>query len=298
MCRHLFLNKAHSEKYLKEIIEKMIKSQGGAGNGVGWWENGKKVIHKGVELSADACVALILSNDIYPKVFHTRLVSAGSKCDDQCHPFDAGHYILTHNGSWGTYKEARWGLLGYGIPNHVIYGSDTQVAAEIIKLQGIDFLWYINSGTWIAVSEKTLYVYYLGGSFFVWRNKEGLWEGGSEVVCAPKCDIFDLKMNTCLAIRGDKLKVLAGNLIETSYEKETSRKIHRWSGDGDYHYPSAMFEKIVGGVSPQTSRQPILSEHDKKVMKELGMDKDDAQIFLDDIKPILEAQGEYAAGVI
>jgi hypothetical protein len=106
MCRLAFFNDEYLEAFslsdLTAYFTALEKSQGGHGNGVGYLTRAGKVKHvKSMKLTPAQCASIIMN--AYQRgarqfLFHTRLASAGIKCDALCHPFVRGNNALAHNG--------------------------------------------------------------------------------------------------------------------------------------------------------------------------------------------------------
>lgn len=133
MCRLLECNKAYLEKTNKEellaFLDVLEKSCGGHGNGIAFIDNGKVTFEfKSVTLTNKEIVD-ILYNKMTPLpewfLYHTRVASAGSIKDENCHPYvnEDGTFALMMNGTDRTF-----GALG---EERDI--TDTQVIYEIFE---------------------------------------------------------------------------------------------------------------------------------------------------------------------
>lgn len=105
MCRLLLMNKQAEKEIeriygLKKYLKYLENQLGGHGNGFALIKN-KKIIQydKGIKLSVKEIAQKIQSNDYDWAIFHTRLASVGSKCDENCHPFKRKQTIMAMNGT-------------------------------------------------------------------------------------------------------------------------------------------------------------------------------------------------------
>lgn len=133
MCRLLECNKAYLQKTKKEdlliFLDQLEKSCGGHGNGIAFVDGGKVTFtFKSTQLTNKDIVE-ILYNKMTPLpewfLYHTRVASAGSIKDENCHPYvnEDGSFALMMNGTDRTF-----GALG---EERDI--TDTQVIYEIFE---------------------------------------------------------------------------------------------------------------------------------------------------------------------
>lgn len=117
MCRVAFWNRAMMARFTPTILEEYLATlerlQGGDGNGVAIRTQHNEIVgRKGVNLTIHDAAQFLLdgyASGAKEFLFHTRLISAGGKCDANCHPFTTAHSALAHNGhDWHAARLA-WG---------------------------------------------------------------------------------------------------------------------------------------------------------------------------------------------
>lgn len=136
MCRLAFFpGDTVKHPFTAWFMEWLESRFGGHGNGVGFWVRGKSVIKKGVQKDAVTLAAAAKG----PTVFHTRLASAGSIKDSNCHPFAVGKGIYCQNGTWGRWKQAASYLEAKGIGTFNGDVTDAVVLANIVEHFDKDF---------------------------------------------------------------------------------------------------------------------------------------------------------------
>lgn len=153
-------------------LTQLERSCGGDGNGYYIPETGE--LQKEVDLSPGE-VALASAGVDGMTMFHTRWATAGGVEDHICHPFDAGRFVLMHNGhfsGWYDYRKRE--------------DSDTQVVARVVGERGPGVLTsptIANSGTFIVHDGKGALVIPTGGYdfYFQWRE-DGSFFHASEYV--------------------------------------------------------------------------------------------------------------------
>jgi hypothetical protein len=103
------------ESDLEEILNVLVSSFGGHGNGVAaLWPDGKTRIAKSIfydEVHAATLLRRYLKQGATWFVFHTRRASIGEILSRNCHPFQLNHgnFVLAHNGHDPQF--AQWGRL-------------------------------------------------------------------------------------------------------------------------------------------------------------------------------------------
>jgi len=214
MCRLYVVTRRVPQKVLEKNMKVLEDSCGGNGNGLGWWDNGKK-IEKGVKKTCEELSKLAAVGP-YPKLFHTRLATHGGVFDDLCHPFDAGDHIVAHNGIWSSYDDAKWTLLGKEKTRDIVSASDSLIAAMLIKHFGDDVLDLIDSGMWVTIDKDgSALLWNFGGSFYFWKTRWG-WNYASEVLDEKSEVTKCMRSDTGSVIfLGKEPEVLRGKLIET-----------------------------------------------------------------------------------
>lgn len=123
-------------------------SMGGHGNGLYMKESDKLI--KGRDASITN-LAEMTEREEGMHLFHTRLASVGDICDELCHPFEAGDWILCHNGSWMD-----WDLYADD-PDDRDSQSDSMVVAGLVEKYGIGILAshaLDYSGVWVFMSRN------------------------------------------------------------------------------------------------------------------------------------------------
>ena len=136
MCRLALLNKKGFEEIEKKygvikFFNFLEKANGGQGNGFILVKNKEIVCYeKGVKLSNKKIVAKALSIDFDWILYHTRIVSKGNVCEEQCHPFVSPKkdYALAMNGT-----ESHFGEIG-----KLLGTSDTDALFRIYHAFGIN----------------------------------------------------------------------------------------------------------------------------------------------------------------
>jgi len=86
------------------LFQFLEMSFGGHGNGIGYFkENESDGLvpwhYKGATLSTDVITDFMVEEAV-SGIFHTRLASMGSVCNDNCHPFSYNGVLTAHNGHW------------------------------------------------------------------------------------------------------------------------------------------------------------------------------------------------------
>jgi hypothetical protein len=151
-------------------MEDLSKSLGGHGNGYATSKGGAV---RGEKLTERACADALHSTK-HAAVWHTRLCSVGSVCDELCHPFATtkGCYLV-HNGTWSQGSFTARCLKGKW--------SDTAVAALFIRLYGWDeFVAQQPSGVWLHLTPRGVAVHYSSGSLMVDVNTGALASEGCD----------------------------------------------------------------------------------------------------------------------
>lgn len=111
MCRLALINKEGFNelegKYgVEEYFDYLEKNNGGHGNGYVLIKSGQIIAaDKGVKLQNKAIVGKAKELDFDWIIYHTRITSQGTTCDEQCHPFVSPDkdYALCMNGTETTY---------------------------------------------------------------------------------------------------------------------------------------------------------------------------------------------------
>lgn len=104
MCRLALFNYAGAEYIeayygLERFFQYLEDMNGGDGNGIAVLRDGRFTIKKGVYFTPKEAAEELLRKEFTWAIFHTRLASAGSVRDSNCHPFRRGRYILAMNGT-------------------------------------------------------------------------------------------------------------------------------------------------------------------------------------------------------
>lgn len=146
MCRQAWFppNAARNMKTLVAYFRQLEKSCGGHGTGVGYVAPETPDLRSGIStwrglhLDLEAAARWIVERpDDAWGIFHTRLVSAGTRGEEGCHPhyFKARHHrdhavcLLTHNGTWGGWDAAQ-------LVCKVDFPSDSAMMAWLIADRG------------------------------------------------------------------------------------------------------------------------------------------------------------------
>ena len=136
MCRLAMLNKKGFKNMeesfgVKLFFDFLEKAMGGQGNGYLLVKSGKIVGYdKGVKLSNEEIVNVANTTDFDWLLYHTRVVSKGNVCDEQCHPFVSpdNNLAIAMNGT-----ESHFGEIG-----KLMGTSDTDALFRIYHSLDID----------------------------------------------------------------------------------------------------------------------------------------------------------------
>lgn len=113
MCRLALLNKdgvleMENKHGLLKFLDYLEKANGGQGNGFTLFKDGKIVdFKKGVKLSNGEILEALYGVEFDWFLYHTRIVSKGNVCDEQCHPFVSPKedFALAMNGTESHFGE-------------------------------------------------------------------------------------------------------------------------------------------------------------------------------------------------
>ena len=170
-----FEGKAEELAFFLAFLE---RSQGGQGNGIGTFVDGKPQILKAVKFTVSDCATRIMEQPAPATgwYWHTRLASMGGVKDELCHPFTQGKYLFMHNGCWNSvYRVGKWLLHSRQIDFKTLKEcSDSSLMSWLIERFGYDALnrFYMNGKIIVGTKDKT----YLWTS---WGEFEGLRFGKS-----------------------------------------------------------------------------------------------------------------------
>lgn len=110
MCRLALMNwdgiaLIEKEHGLEQFFSDLEKIQGGHGNGFAAMLGNDVYVRKGMNLSCKDIAEEILAVQPDYALFHTRLASAGSKKDSNCHPFESenSNTVVAMNGTNSTF---------------------------------------------------------------------------------------------------------------------------------------------------------------------------------------------------
>ncbi len=140
MCRLMMGHKSAIREYdrkhgLIQLLNYLEKQLGGHGNGVVFMKNGEIVEgRKGVKLSNEEICTMEINLDYDWMIYHTRLVSVGSKTDSQCHPYWEGNDVLAMNGTDMDFSNVAdaMGTSDSDIIFRVLRGTTPEQAMEIL----------------------------------------------------------------------------------------------------------------------------------------------------------------------
>jgi glutamine phosphoribosylpyrophosphate amidotransferase len=222
VCRIAVLPKGFKDVTLLNFLE---KEKGGHGNGFSYVdEEGKLQIVKGVKMENKEFVKL--ENAAPLALYHTRLVSAGAKDDDNTQPFftseitDSGKvipFVLCHNGTWGGYDDYAKILWTTGAITWKEFctWSDTHIMAYLIETRGIESLGLTDSSVWVRYYGDSAIVHVKSGDFQAIK-KDGAWIYASEF---PKTGgyekVWDFAKGSIIRITAKGHKIMHGE--EPSY---------------------------------------------------------------------------------
>lgn len=198
MCRIAFHSPGFDVSELTNVYAQLQKSNGGHGNG--YWNPDMEAPTKGVNVTSKE-LAELAALAISPSVFHTRLVSTGSKVDNLCHPFPVSELggVLVHNGTWS-------GWLGYNKESWSNGSSDTSLVAELISKYGPGVLLssaMSKSGVWMYVQPNGEAIFVKrSGAFCLQYLDDGRWFHASEYVMGIGVD-NGVKIGDDIAFRID-----------------------------------------------------------------------------------------------
>ena len=129
MCRVVLMNK-QGEKEIEKVygLERYLryleKQLGGHGNGYSLLKNNKIIkLEKGINLDVRDIADTLKKTSYDWALFHTRLASIGSTCDENCHPFKRENTILAMNGTEHS----------VGFLSKVTEMTDTEAILEIMS---------------------------------------------------------------------------------------------------------------------------------------------------------------------
>ncbi|MDP9439587.1 MAG: hypothetical protein M3P49_12745 [Actinomycetota bacterium] len=175
MCRMAIFNGIRDFKPLAKTLSDLEKSCGGDGNG--YYNAATGELQKGVNLSP-AEIAFDAHGAEGLQLFHTRFATAGGVVDDLCHPFDAGEYVLMHNGGWFD-----WNWYAFGDEE-----SDTAVVASLVRDYGPGILLdkeMKDTGVYVLLEKETGYAYVIHTGvhtfFFQWLKTGGFFHASQAV---------------------------------------------------------------------------------------------------------------------
>lgn len=167
MCRIAFFpGNTVKHKWTPWFMDWLEARFGGHGNGVGFWVDGKSIVVKGVHLKSEDLVVEAEG----PTLFHTRLASAGTIRDSNCHPYVVGGSIYCHNGTYGSYRSATQKLRDAGIGAFDGDITDSLVLANVAEHfdRGFDKLSDMRFGVLVRMdNDLTARVVVTGYSFAV-----------------------------------------------------------------------------------------------------------------------------------
>lgn len=211
MCRVAFISKGFkNESLLKELFTDLETSNGGDGNGIGGFSDGKSLIIKSAKAEVKNFAGLALSQSWDNGfLFHTRKASVGMVNDINCHPFSWGNTVTIHNGH----------LEGYGILKLMMYENiekytvdgwtkekiestpDSDILSYFITKHGFQIVPMMDCGTVMTMypDRTEMYNGYVLQAIFV----EGSWIFASEF-----SDTMGMKADQWIVFsQGSRIKV-------------------------------------------------------------------------------------------
>lgn len=178
MCRLAiyggFEGKGEAERFrpIARGLDQLERSMGGDGNG--YYVAARNTLEKGLFLTT-AEIAFDTYRQRGATLFHTRYATVGKASDRLSHPFEAGDWVVAHNGHWHDYIRHNYGE-----------DSDTATAATLVGLYGPGILLdpaFDHSGVWIAASPSEILVMPRGSREFVFQwMKDGSYFHASETI--------------------------------------------------------------------------------------------------------------------
>jgi hypothetical protein len=290
MCRLAYIPfkaKAEDADLISTLFEFLELSFGGSGNGVGFFQDGKPIIKKGINIPT-AELANYLIEIKQPSIYHTRLASMGSVSTENCHPFSYNGVLTAHNGHWIDAREMAKMLVHAGKfqQSHLKDMTDSEVIACLVGNYGFGATDIINAGVILSLYGNHAKVS-VKGEFEVARLPDGRFLYASEF---PKKIIDDYKIGYYMKFeRGSIAKLTAdgpilasGRLVATvasvwpTYKRGGQYGYHGYSRYEDYwrdytdeplRNPTPPVQKQKQKTSMQTTKNYFPKRKGKKAKK-------------------------------
>ena len=183
MCRlALFFKSPNlSEKNLASILKALEDSMGGHGNGIGYYQDGKPVVKKGVKYTVYDAARDAIAAPADSFIFHTRLASVGGQYSSNNHPYELDTFIGAHNGTVG---QNIWKTIQIVLALNKIYlpaMTDSIHVLKAIELAGTEFVHLIvESGVWLRLFPEGYGNVVVYGDFTATKLKDGTMFYASE----------------------------------------------------------------------------------------------------------------------
>lgn len=212
------------------IFDELEKLQGGAGNGLaGTFADGTVRRLRGIAFTCKEAAAALYkwkNEGLILWQFHTRLVSSGSKTDDQCHP----HFCFDEERAMRGFLMQNGTLSGsdYEFLKRLFGGRmDTEVVANAlfkIRKPQKEILLALNAAVWVLTTKT--------GTFAVNANK---WNG--DLIMYQKCHA--IISSPLLDKHGDKTKIESRGWVNI----DNKGKITYYKGvEKTYTYTGSLYD--------------------------------------------------------
>lgn len=183
MCRLAYVPFSagkEDEELIGILYDFLEVSFGGHGNGIGYFVDRKPWIYKGATLKTDL-LATFMAEQSLSTIFHTRMASMGSICDENTHPFSYNGVLTAHNGHWMDAKEMAKMLIHAEkfSKKRLENMTDSEVIACLIGNYGFGATDIVNTGVILSLYPDHAKVF-VKGDFEVIKTPEGRYLYASE----------------------------------------------------------------------------------------------------------------------
>lgn len=237
MCRLAMFNKQFMEKAGREqlltFLDQLEKSNGGHGNGFALIDKGRvRFFHKSITLANRQIVNMAFSSeDNLPDwlIYHTRIASAGSKKDDNCHPYinTSRNFLACMNGT----------VTSFGSMAKILDITDTELMFRNIDAFNIPIDTLLEfSPRWLGLKD--------GKVFAVNPSNGGLQYYNDEDGCIAIASEKPVGSTAWRALEDDEVWYEGEELNEKVYKTSTytstysgkPRRAYGWTDDEDYNW--------------------------------------------------------------
>lgn len=232
-----------NDPMVEDLFERLIKSQGGDGNGIATWKDKKAMLFKGMNAGPKELIKCMKENDTGRGwLFHTRMKSIGSRNEEFIQPFFTGKYLFVHNGHWIDWDRLYWPLLLSGDIEAGSAANDSVVISKLVEKAGPAALWSLKVGVfvvWGMEAEAPVLMLRSGDFAYSSLKKGGLIYASS--FPHPKVwgvQSMEFKSDTLARLEVGGPKVLEGREPEAksfrTYSTDKSGFRGRWQGNQKY----------------------------------------------------------------